>query len=169
MAEVTFKVHGLRELKASLEQFSREIQGKALAAAANAGAGVIKKRAIELAPEGLTGNLKRAIYQRTLRGSPPTQAWVWIGVRKGVARERRRMLARHRAGKVSDAQLVKWAKNQAPYAHFVEFGTVNMAARPFLRPAFHETASQAVERMKARLKERIDAAAKKLAKGMPRT
>lgn len=164
MAEVTFKVHGLRELKAALEQLPREIQGKVLAAAANAGAGVIKQRAIELAPEGETGNLKRAIYQRTLRGLPPSQARVWVSVRKGRARDRRRLLARYQAGRATAAEVIKWGGNQAPYAHFVEFGTVKMAARPFLRPAVHEKAGEAVEKMKAALRSRIESAARKLAK-----
>lgn len=161
---VTFEVKGLRELKAALEKLPVELQGKVLAGAVNAGAGAIKKRAIELAPEGVTGNLKRAIYQRTLRGLPPSQARVHISVRKGTARERRRVLARYRAGKMSGEDLVKWAKNQAPYAHFVEFGTVNMSARPFMRPAAHEKAGEAIEKMKAALKKRIESAARKLAK-----
>lgn len=163
MAE-TFKVHGLAELKQALEKLPLEIQGKVLQGAVNSAAALIKNRAIDLAPEGESGNLKRAIYQRTLRGLPPQNARVWIGVRRGTIRQNIRMGAMVRAGKMTREQYQKVRSNQAAYGQFVEFGTVKQRPKPFMRPAVHELRVQAVERMRDTLKKRIESAARKLYK-----
>ena len=42
------------------------------------------------------------------------------------------------------------------YWHFVEHGNSNMAAIPFLRPAFEQTWQQVVERFKDEMHKRID-------------
>ena len=49
------------------------------------------------------------------------------------------------------------------YARFVEFGTVKMAARPFLRPAFEAKKGEAVDAIKVYLERRIPAEVAKLA------
>jgi HK97 gp10 family phage protein len=45
--------------------------------------------------------------------------------------------------------------NRAPHAHFVEFGTVNMPAEPFLRPAFDQEKGAAAQAIADRLSARI--------------
>jgi len=42
------------------------------------------------------------------------------------------------------------------YWRFLEFGTRKMAARPFLRPALESRRTQAVDAIKARLRQRIE-------------
>ena len=49
------------------------------------------------------------------------------------------------------------------YARFVEFGTVKMAARPFMRPAFEAKKGEAVDAIKAYLERRIPEEVAKLA------
>lgn len=44
------------------------------------------------------------------------------------------------------------------YAHFNEFGTVKMAAQPFLRPAYDEKRASTVEQMRRGLRQQIDVA-----------
>ena len=51
----------------------------------------------------------------------------------------------------------------ARHAHLVEFGTVHSAARPFLRPAFDETAGEALAKIGDTLGRGIERAAAKLA------
>jgi HK97 gp10 family phage protein len=48
------------------------------------------------------------------------------------------------------------------YAHFVEFGTSKMAARPFMRPAFESRKAGAVEAIKSYLLSRIPKEVEKL-------
>ena len=50
------------------------------------------------------------------------------------------------------------------YWRFVEFGTVKMSARPFLRPAFDMKKNDALTAIKTRLAERIEQAARELKK-----
>ena len=47
------------------------------------------------------------------------------------------------------------------YGKFIEFGTVKMAPRPFLRPAYDQGKFPALEAMKARLIQRIEKAESK--------
>jgi len=80
---------------------------------------------------------------------------------------------------ISDAQLRAWGSFQAGagattdsegtvavgpekgffYALFLEYGTANMSARPFMRPAFDETAPEVLERLGAELWKLIAAGA----------
>lgn len=41
------------------------------------------------------------------------------------------------------------------YAHFIEFGTINQAAQPFLRPAFENMQDMALHQAKVYIQERI--------------
>ena len=50
------------------------------------------------------------------------------------------------------------------YWRFIEFGTIKMAARPFLRPALEVKRQEAIDAITTRLASRIEAEAKKLAK-----
>ena len=48
-------------------------------------------------------------------------------------------------------------QTSAPHAHFVEFGTVNMPAEPFLAPAFDVEKERAAAAIAEKLKARIEA------------
>ena len=41
-------------------------------------------------------------------------------------------------------------------AHFIEFGTSKMAAKPFMRPAFESKGDEALEMAKKKLRQRVD-------------
>lgn len=51
--------------------------------------------------------------------------------------------------------LVGVSKKRAPHWSFVEFGTVRMAARPFIRPAYDAKISEALKAGSDRLAEKI--------------
>jgi HK97 gp10 family phage protein len=155
------KILGLEQLKKALNQLPVEIQQKALRSAVSASAKVVVDSAIAKAPAGETGNLKKAIYRyRSRSGSGTGRETYLVGVRKGkkayadTARNRRL----NRVGKKYTVQ------GEAYYWRFLEFGTVKMQAKPFMRPAFEGSKSRILDVMKERLGKAIQDQAKKLAK-----
>lgn len=155
------KILGLEQLKKALNQLPVEIQQKALRSAVSASAKVVVDSAITKAPAGETGNLKKAIYRyRSRSGSGTGRETYLVGVRKGkkayadTARNRRL----NRVGKKYTVQ------GEAYYWRFLEFGTVKMQAKPFMRPAFEGSKSRILDVMKERLGKAIQDQAKKLAK-----
>jgi len=155
------KITGLEEIKKALNQLPIEIQQKALRSAVSASAKVVVDEAIAKAPAGDTGNLKKSIYRyRSRSGSGTGRETYLVGVRKGkrayadTAKNRRL----NRVGKKYTVQ------GEAYYWRFLEFGTVKMQAKPFMRPAFEGSRSKILETMKQRLDKAIQDQAKKLAK-----
>jgi HK97 gp10 family phage protein len=136
-ASVFVEVKGLQELGERLRLMKSEVSLKIGRQAVNAGAQVIKKQAIANAPiwpkphklEGVmvpSGNLKKNIVVKKIKS--PLVAEYIVTVR----------------GKKKDAYAAR-------YGRLVEFGTVKMAAEPYLRPAFDSKKSEAVEAIKAKL------------------
>ena len=153
MAEIE-NISGLRELEAALQALPQNIARNVLRGAVAAGAAVVRKEARDLAPKSegpqpeghVSGTLRRAIYQKQIRErSSLLEQTFFVGVRKGRS-------ARSTKKSVIDA----W------YAHFVEFGTSKMAARPFMRPAFEAKKRAAVDAIQAYLLSRIPDEVKKL-------
>jgi len=144
---ITAKVQGLSELSAALKQLPPNIGRNVLRGAAGAGASVIRKEARLRAPiytgpmaEGHPppGTLKRAILQSQQRAlSSLVQQTFHIGVRAG------RQNNSNSGGR------------NAYYWRWVEFGTVKMTAKPFLRPAFEVKKQAAVEAIRAYLLQRL--------------
>lgn len=153
MARTTVRVEGLRQLGEAMRALGRETATKIAGAMTNAAAQVIKKDAIQRAPEhdvphevdGVLvqpGNLKKNI------------------VAKKVSKNRTPLSSAHIVtvrGKKKDGYAARYGRLQ-------EFGTVHHAPQPFLRPAFDTNRMQAVQAMKQRGEQRIRAAAKKAAK-----
>lgn len=79
---------------------------------------VIAKQAKANAPQGPTGNLRRGIVGKKYKTKRRHEPAAFAGIDYRIA----------------------------PHAHLVEFGTKNMAARPFFKPAVEATRGQ-VERM----------------------
>lgn len=151
------QVKGLRELGVAFKAMSDDMVTKTSRAMVNAAAQVVRKAAIAAAPQAAEphrwgrsktvvapGTLKRNIIIKRLRPSDTslTQEYI-IGVRHGSGKPDR----------------------DAFYWLFVEFGTVKMAARPFLRPALANNKQQASDQMVAVGRRRIAQAAARLRKG----
>ena len=140
-----FEVKGLRELGLAMKGLSADMAGKVARQATAAGAGVVRKAAREMAPVD-SGNLKAAVVMKRLpkRETPLTEEY-FVTVRQGKKRDAAQGKARTgRQGK------------DAFYARFVEFGTVKVPARPFMRPALENNTQKAVSAMSNRLKARLD-------------
>jgi HK97 gp10 family phage protein len=156
-------VSGLRELSAALQELPRRIARNVLRGAVAAAAAVIRDEARLRAPVStgpvatgapLPGTLKRAIYQKWIRErSNDTQQTFFVGVRQG---KRYRHLGKH-GDRSQDAY----------YWRFIEFGTVKMAAHPFLRPAFETKRHEAVTALTTYLEARIPDEAARLPGARP--
>lgn len=152
------RIDGLQELSQALRELPKNIGRNVLRGSVNAGATVIRQEAVQRAPISTgpvadghppPGTLKKAIYQKQIREKSTDQKQVfYVGVRHGST-----------AGK-------KGSKNRlsrdAYYWRFVEFGTVKMAAQPFLRPAFEAMKMAAVERIKEYITKRLPLEVEKL-------
>jgi HK97 gp10 family phage protein len=132
----SIRIDGLKELEIRLKRLPQKVAGKALFSALMAGAEVIRKDAVNRAPED-TGKLKRNIVKRREKTRPGLSANVVVGVRA--------------KGKKQDP-------HNAYYWRYFEFGTSKRPARPFLRPAFETTKVEAVARIAAKLRQRIEQA-----------
>ena len=152
-------VQGLRELQGALKELPVAIARNVLRGSVNAGATVIKKEAAARAPmstgparsgQSPPGTLKRSVYQKQIRElSNMLKQTFYVGVRKG-----KQYRNQGKKGNLSQ---------DAFYARFVEFGTVKMPARPFMRPAFEAKKGEAVAAIKAYLERRIPEEVAKLA------
>ncbi len=159
MAEY-MELTGFKELAEALRELPQRVARNGLRAAVNAGASVIKKQAIDNAPED-TGALKANMYQKQIpEKSGPMVQTVYVGVRRGVAKYAN-TAANRRAGKAG-----KVYKNDGTtyYWRFLEFGTSKMTKKPFLRPAFETQKENAVTAIGEKLDDRIQKYAKELAR-----
>lgn len=123
---------GLLDISHDLEMLSKAENKKVLRDGTRAGADVMKKAVIERAPEK-TGKLKRNVVVVTMRGRRNA---ITSGVHiRGVNPE---------TGN-SDNKMKASNRRNAYYWRFVELGTSNMPAHPFVRPAFDTSQEQAAQ------------------------
>lgn len=143
------KVEGLEELVKALKELPIEIQKRPLRSAVSAASKLIADSAISKVPVD-TGNLRKAIYRyRSRSESGNGRETFFVGVRKGKKKVNGRTVT---------------TQGEAWYWRFVEFGTKNQRAQPFLRPAFESNKSEAIEKMKMQLKKAIDNQVRKLSR-----
>jgi len=101
------KLEGMKNLMELFAASSRTIGGEKSSKILLKAATLVKNRARQLAPQGPTGNLKRGIVAKRFKSERPGHPAAFIATDYRIA----------------------------PHAHLIEFGTVKMPARPFLRPA----------------------------------
>jgi HK97 gp10 family phage protein len=151
MAE--FEVKGLRELQAAMNTLKADMAGKIAVQATAAAAGVVRKAARMKAPKD-SGNLQAAIIMKR-RKKTSLSALYAVGVRSGGGFRKGDFVG----GKTSDVKAAKKGEGRlgvdAFYWSFVEFGTVKMSPRPFIRPALEDNVDRATEVMKKRLAARL--------------
>jgi HK97 gp10 family phage protein len=132
---VTMEISGLKELADKMRAMGPDIARNALRAGVGEAARALRDEAKQTNPDD-TGRTDRALYAKLIKEqSSDHQATYYVGARSGK-RERKR-------------------DRDAWYWRFVEFGTVKMPARPFLRPAFEKLKMQAVDLIAARIAARI--------------
>lgn len=133
--ELKVNVRGIQEATQSLALLDRKVQRKLAIKALLEGGKPLKARAKEKAPSGRTGNLKRSIAIKSLRGKSRLVK-VEVVARRGKSRNDR---------------------NGAWYAHFVEFGKGGQAAQPFLRNSADATKKDVKDDTGKALMKQVDA------------
>lgn len=134
---------GLLDISHDMELLSKAENKKVLRDGTRAAAEVLKTAIVERAPER-TGKLKRNVVVVTMRGRRNA---ITSGVHiRGVNPE---------TGN-SDNTMKASNRRNAFYWRFVELGTSNMPAHPFVRPAFDTRQEEATRAAIARMNQAID-------------
>ena len=154
------QVQGLDQLAKAVRELPQRVARNGLRAAGYAGAKVIRDEAKLQAPVATgdlgpnqppPGTLKRSVIMKQIPELSGAQKQTFfVTVRHGKKYRKQ--------GKKGNLSQDAW------YWRFVEFGTVKMSARPFLRPAFDMKKHEAVTAIKTRLAQRIEQAAQELKK-----
>lgn len=132
---VTIKVEGLQELGESLRLLSRETATKITRSMTNAAAQLVRKDAVARAPEYTEPHMVDGVLVNpgNLKKNIVVKRWT-----------KTRLTSEHLVtvrGKRKDGFAAR-------YGRLVEFGTVKMAAQPFLRPALQQNVRAASEAMR---------------------
>lgn len=145
MAE-EIEVQGLRELHQALQQLPVRMEKNILRGAIRAGARVIYEEARRRAPV-----LKDADPRRIMGALAKSVRIMSPNLRNGTIKGG--VMA---GGKATVGRGANKVQANAWYAHFVEYGTVNMPAQPFLRPAVDSRAQTAIEATGQYIRDRLD-------------
>ena len=145
MIDMNLDFSGLEDIARDLETLSRAENNKVLRDATRAGAEVLKEEVIDRAPER-TGKLKKNVIVVTRKGRNKGEITSGVHIR-GV---------NLRTGN-SDNTMKATDPRNAFYWRFVELGTANMPAHPFVRPAYdtreEEVAKVVFDRMNSAIDE----------------
>jgi HK97 gp10 family phage protein len=133
-----YKIHGINEIRKSLEKLPADLQKRAYRSALSSGARVIAKNAKRKLGKGESGLLKKSIGIKYLPATSRSQAMGIVGPRRGM-------------GGTWKGQ----KRNPTRYGHLVEKGTRHSAAQPFLRPALDESANEIFSKMSAMIERTI--------------
>lgn len=151
------KVEGLRELGEAMQALGAEVSAKIADRMVSKAARMVRDEAKKAAPVR-TGFLKQNIIVKRMRKSETDLTSEYrMGVRKYKLKyaNTKFNVRKRRAG-------TYYGVDDAYYWRYLEFGTVKMAARPFMRPAFDNNRMRAVEVMKATGQRLLIAAAQKV-------
>ena len=144
MIDINLDFSGLDEIARDLETLSRAENNKVLRDATRAGAEVLREEVIQRAPER-TGKMKKNVVILTQKARRRGEISSGVHIR-GV---------NPRTG-TSDNTMKANNPRNAFYWRFVELGTVNMPAHPFVRPAFDTRQEQAAQVAMERMNRAID-------------
>lgn len=150
---VILKLEGFKELRAKLDAMKNEaLSVKLLSAAMRKAFAPVLESAKSMVPVG-EGLLRESI-SLTLRKSKRDDA-IQVGLRiGGGARSKQAAAAGAAFGGGGDLPPARrW--------HFIEFGTSNQSAHPYLRPALDSNAARVLELLKSELAAGIAKAARK--------
>lgn len=144
MIDINLDFSGLDEIARDLETLSRAENNKVLRDATRAGAEVLREEVIQRAPER-TGKMKKNVVILIQKARRRGEISSGVHIR-GV---------NPRTGNSDNTMKANNPRN-AFYWRFVELGTVNMPAHPFVRPAFDTRQEQAAQVAMERMNRAID-------------
>jgi HK97 gp10 family phage protein len=164
--KVTFQIRGLPQMRENFRAIKAELQKKAARAAVRKASKVVSEEAKRHHPwVNKTGDLEKAIKSfRIAKMSKGTQEWWAVGVPKiSGAKKYVKNTRNIRAGRAGQSW-AKWYDVDAPeyYWKFLEYGTVKMAAKPFINPALDAKKEEAVRIMNEEVGQQLDAICAKL-------
>lgn len=122
------------DLIKSLRQFPKNIQRNVMVGATRAAANVVRDRARELVPKD-TRELEKSIVS--------------------IRRSDRQFSSINPNTMTFSVTPSRGGKYDGWYGHFIEFGTVNQSAQPFLRPAFEQSQDASLQASKEYIAKRI--------------
>lgn len=144
MISTSLDFSGLADIAKDLEALSRAENNKVLRDATRAGAEVLKEEVKNRAPER-SGKLKKNVVVVTQKGR-----------RRGEISSGVHIRGRNMRTNNSDSSMKASDPRNAFYWRFVELGTSNMPAHPFVRPAFDTRQEEATRVAMARMNQAID-------------
>lgn len=172
MAKETVSLEGLKELEDAIKELPKATGRNVIRRALTRAAQPMAAAASAIAPKGPTGTLKQSIVVSKVRftkGDAGKAAYA-EAMKRGASRAEAALAAREANAAVGgDLEITSGLLELGPtlaawYAHFVEFGTVKMSAKPFMRPAWESGKLTAAESIKDLLKEEIQLAAERAAR-----
>lgn len=137
-------LEGVAELTRQLEALGKLDDGKVLRNAARAAMKPAQERAKALIPEGVDAH-------RTYKGRLVAPGFAKRSIRTKVSLSKDKQKATAKLGVLSEAFYA---------VQFVELGTSQQSAQPWLRPAFESTQAQQIDAIAVSLQKSIDKAAK---------
>ncbi len=162
MASSTQRVEGLDQLLKNMQQLPRELvskNGGLVRSALFRATKLIREEVRARAPVD-TGNLKRnviAVRDRNPQAAGASERYVIT-----VRRKRQTKAAKAKAKRKANGKIDYRASGDAYYWRFVEFGTSDTRAQPFLRPGFEAQKQAAVTEFKDTLSKGIARTVRKM-------
>ncbi len=177
-----YRIDGLKELSATLAGLSERLEKNVVLGALRASGQVIRKEAMMRVPiyqgndkRRIPGFIRKSISVRRSRGR--LAVYVGVFVDKKQVKTKQPQGRKTITNKRGREQVVRtpskrdWSNPlDASYWKFIEFGSKNQPATPFLRGSFEAKKFEAVQKFNEYLGKRLEKEARKLAqeKGMRR-
>ncbi|MCS3467398.1 HK97 gp10 family phage protein [Pseudomonas sp. JUb42] len=153
MAEISIQLLGLDDLKADFERLAKATGDKIVRDAVMAGARLARDKVRQAAPVRTRKLQKNITVTRARQSETPGGATAGIRVKKPSGKTTRPLKRKSRPGKRLKTEYA------APfYWKFLELGTSNMRAHPFIRPTWDGSLSQIEQRVREKLVQGIDSA-----------
>ena len=141
--ESTFK----GDLDADLTKFAADIQDRVVMSGAAAMANVMYDAAVENCPVSAESHY---FYGSNSKRSGVRYLFHPGNLKNSIYRA----YSPERSTQTAKTYRISWNHTDAPYGYMVEFGTVNAAAHPFMRPAFSRI-NDAIAAGKARMAQKL--------------
>ena len=166
---ITVSVSGLKELDQALGELPKATARNVLKRTLNKAAVPMVEEAQRLAPRGKTGNLRDSIMAsasvKNKVGNSEYSAAMRAGLGKEAARSALLAARKAKKGQGSFAEVYIGPARGGGiirYAHIVEFGSVDTAPQPYMRPAWDATKDKMLTIIKDELGNEIIKAARRV-------
>lgn len=165
MAFEPVRIEGLKELEFALSELPRATARNVLLRALKNAAQPIVDEAKRLVPVA-TGRLRDSIIVQARTRNLTGLREFGQTLREGGTRAEAVSVLRaaRRAGGSEGSRAEVNVGPTSPHAHWIEFGTVQMGAQPYMRPAFESTKGEALLSIKKELAAEIEKARARLAR-----